>query len=246
MTTCLVGFANTRQQALLKNTIKTNEQLLTIPFYGIFLGEIKTINGSRSGTNSSPPSGIVAIKEVIKGNIETRDYDFEFQAPRRYSDYDQSEGNRLTIKKDWGNRILISPEVGTIFIGFAKFDSQVNKLRIAHDDMYIDSMQNRQVIEEFGGPGPRNSVLQISALIMIVLLPMISLALLRKVPKISLVLSLATFPLYIYYESGISPWANIRIDLFIVIPLLIASAVLAYMSLVKQANKKRNDAMGSE
>jgi len=62
--------------------------------------------------------------------------------------------------------------------------------------------------------------------------------LILKLRVVSLVLSGLAFVSYGYYEYGVSPYANIRIDLLIIYPLLLLSLVIFITSAVLMLKRK--------
>ena len=56
--------------------------------------------------------------------------------------------------------------------------------------------------------------------------------------SISLILSTLSFATYAYYESGVSPYAAIRIDLLIVLPILFVNLIFFIRNLFGWFKKK--------
>lgn len=85
---------------------------------------------------------------------------------------------------------------------------------------------------------PRDNSIQLPVFLVTIILPLIATVfLLLKRPYTSLILSLSGFLLYGYYEYGVSPYANIRVDLLVLLPVLLLNLVIFIASIVKM---KRN------
>jgi hypothetical protein len=74
---------------------------------------------------------------------------------------------------------------------------------------------------------PRANSIQLPVLVIFLLLSLTAIGFLvfRRYP-IGLILSILAFATYAYYESGVSPYAAIRIDLLIILPLLVVDLVV--------------------
>ncbi len=80
---------------------------------------------------------------------------------------------------------------------------------------------------------PRDDAIQIPALVITLLLPVIATVyLFLRRHYVGLILSGLAFISYGYYEYGVSPYANIRIDLLVIYPLLLLSLAIFIASAV--------------
>jgi len=74
---------------------------------------------------------------------------------------------------------------------------------------------------------PRDNIIQIPVLVITLLLPLIATVFLfLKRHYVSLILSGLAFISYGYYEYGVSPYAAIRLDMFVILPLLLLSLAI--------------------
>ena len=73
----------------------------------------------------------------------------------------------------------------------------------------------------------------------IVLMPLLGVFLVFKKysPKVIVWIPLLSIGAYLYYERGISPYASIRIDLLLILPILIFAVLLWCMSFTKKFRK---------
>ncbi len=89
---------------------------------------------------------------------------------------------------------------------------------------------------------PRDDVIQIPVLVITLLLPVVAAVFLPlKQYHVSLVLSGLAFISYGYYEYGVSPYANIRIDLLVIYPMLLVSLAIFLVSAVFLYKKSNNN-----
>ncbi len=87
---------------------------------------------------------------------------------------------------------------------------------------------------------PRDNAIQIPIFLMTLLLPLIAAVFLGlKRYYVSLTLSGCTFFSYGFYEYGVSPYASIRIDLLILLPLLLLALVIFIAGIVLIFKKSR-------
>ena len=86
---------------------------------------------------------------------------------------------------------------------------------------------------------PRGNAIQIPVLVLILLLPLIAIGFLPfRQYFVSFILSGLTFILYGYYEYGVSPYADIRIDLLVIFPMLLVSLATLLTSVVLLLKRK--------
>ncbi len=88
---------------------------------------------------------------------------------------------------------------------------------------------------------PRDNIIQIPVLVITLLLPLIATVFLflRRL-HVSLILSGLAFISYGYYEYGVSPYAAIRIDMLLILPLLLLSLAIFLASVVLLFKRKSN------
>ncbi len=86
---------------------------------------------------------------------------------------------------------------------------------------------------------PRDNIIQIPVLVITLLLPLIATVFLfLKRHYVSLILSGLAFISYGYYEYGVSPYAAIRIDMLVILPLLLLSLAIFIASAVLLFKRK--------
>jgi len=88
---------------------------------------------------------------------------------------------------------------------------------------------------------PRDNIIQIPVLVITLLLPLIATVFLfLRRHNVSLILSGLAFIFYGYYEYGVSPYAAIRIDMLLILPLLLLSLVIFLASAMLLFKRKSN------
>jgi len=88
---------------------------------------------------------------------------------------------------------------------------------------------------------PRDNIIQIPVLVITLLLPLIATVFLfLRRHCVSLILSGLAFISYGYYEYGVSPYAAIRIDMLVILPLLLLSLAIFIASTVLLFKRKTN------
>jgi len=86
---------------------------------------------------------------------------------------------------------------------------------------------------------PRDNIIQIPVLVITLLLPLIATVFLfLRRHYVSLILSGLAFISYGYYEYGVSPYAAIRIDMLVILPLLLLSLAIFIASAVLLFKRK--------
>jgi len=100
-------------------------------------------------------------------------------------------------------------------------------------EVYKFSDSNRQTVLNNMAPPERKASIQLPLLLMILSIPII-LKIIKRHGIFPIVLLCLQFVIYSIYESGISKYSNIRIDLLLVYPALLASIVILLTGRAKQ------------
>ena len=88
---------------------------------------------------------------------------------------------------------------------------------------------------------PRDNIIQVPVFVITLLLPLVAAVFLfLKRYFISFTLSGLAFIFYGYYEYGVSPYAAIRLDMFLILPLLLLSLAIFLASVVLLFKRKSN------
>jgi len=88
---------------------------------------------------------------------------------------------------------------------------------------------------------PRDNIIQVPVFVIILLLPLVAAVFLfLKRYFVSFILSGLAFIFYGYYEYGVSPYAAIRLDMFLILPLLLLSLAIFLASVVLLYKRKSN------
>jgi hypothetical protein len=88
---------------------------------------------------------------------------------------------------------------------------------------------------------PRDNVIQVPVFVITLLLPLVAVVFLfLKRYFVSFTLSGLAFIFYGYYEYGVSPYAAIRLDMFLLLPILLLSLTIFLASIVLLFKAKSN------
>ncbi len=209
------------------------------PHFHILVVSVLEIN-KRVTTNANPPNGKLKVDDIIRGRIvKPGSYRFLISPPIGGEDIE-----RVTNKpmKEWLEKGYVGPSVGDkliIFVYTTREALRKTGTLFIQGPIYRYTEENRfRVTEQMALP-ERTVWIQLPLFFVILLLPVASIIFsaisrkknINKVRKqnlkaISLLLPLLSIILYIYYESGISSYSDIRIDLLIIWPAMIANGVM--------------------
>lgn len=203
-------------------------------------------------TNSNPPRGIFRIHEVIRGHTRPKSAEIFWVARKPHEDFEpwtrgMPEDWRIKyynrpLRGGWHERPFEGPAVGEKLIIFAVEENQLFRrpplLRAVLALRY--SKENRDIVMRNMAPADRHPRIQGHLLKLLVLAGPAALILLIVSTKtaghqkglfirIALGISAAHLPLYLFYEQG-NRTGGIRIDLLVVYPALVVSAVVLVIS----------------
>lgn len=111
-----------------------------------------------------------------------------------------------------------------------------------------DNLERLQAEWEVRNPkAPRSLILQNAAFFSILMLSFAAAVLFglflykrnHRLAASALIVSILVFLVYGYYESGVPTNANIRIDLFIIIPVLLVNFIIVFIVLLRRRKLKR-------
>ena len=138
---------------------------------------------------------------------------------------------------------LLEDDRGNLKLAMDMMKPLCDKKYIIHENMYSNGCtEYKQMKSKWKVQNPRkqrDNAIQMPVLVVTIFLPLIAAVfLILKLRVVSLVLSGLAFVSYGYYEYGVSPYANIRIDLLIIYPLLLLSLVIFITSAVLMLKRK--------
>lgn len=256
-TFCLMLCGVSVAQSVVERSIGPGFAPLANPHFDILVVTVVEMEAGNF-TNARPPRGKVQIDEVLRGPHEGGIVDASWRASATIGDYDpppQNKAGQYTpgrLKPEWYERPLLGPKVGERLI-ICKVDRQPDGSFLIQFS-FAFSEANRAVVLEKMAPAEREDWTQAAAFFAIVLSPVFSLICLmrlrltelsragrRMLTAAILVIPVLALGIYGYYESGISIYSNIRIDVLVLWPALALAfafwLVLGYWHLVRLRRK---------
>ena len=162
--------------------------------------------------------------------------------PITADDYDENK----KMSAPWYEKPLEGPTVGDKLIVFSYVPKGAPEL-VLQGPVFRYSDENRLLIIDQMAPPEREDWIQLPIIALILLIPLLSIFFYRcskhnnlsdtkrkLFRKLALILPLLALGLYVYYESGISMYSNIRIDLLLIWPALAFNIVLFLIKKVNQ------------
>ena len=203
-------------------------------------------------TNADPPLGLVRVDATLRGAEPVGAiYPARWSGHVRADDYADRGGMRAgawvqpELKPDWHQRTLLPPKAGDQVIVFAAGVAEFKSIW-AQAAVRL-TPENRAFAIAHMAPAERSAALQTPAFLVVLLAPLacVMLHVLRRSPALSglgrqrlrlalwLVL-LLVLPVYAFYESGISVYSNIRVDLLLLWPAIGLTLAIAAISLLSE------------
>ena len=216
--------------------VAQNESLLDNPAYDILVATVFAVEAA-DATNGNPPRVELRVEEVLRGEDRGPTVMVTWQAPVFHEDIMDSEG----VTEAWKARPLTGPEVAAKLIVFSIGPAQAAAVQAW--SVYRFSPQNRAVVLEHAAT-ERSGRIQIPVFFLLVALPVAIIILFvrilsaeispraqRRLRQVISALVVLTFGLYIFYESGISAYSNIRVDLIVIWPAVGTAIIVGGLSL---------------
>lgn len=211
-------------------------RLLKNPAFDILVVTVLAVE-DQGATNAAPPKVRLRIDEVIRGEVRDATLMVRWQAPVAHEDVAEGGG----VAEAWKARPLKGPEIGAKLIVFAIDHSEVAGVQAAY--VYRFSPHNRQMVREHAVM-ERSARIQIALFFVLLALAVLSVWLFVRSSSERLskraqqglrgavpALALLTLGVYLFYESGISAYSNIRVDLLLVWPAVGAALIVGLRSL---------------
>jgi hypothetical protein len=216
--------------------------LLRNPAYDILVVTVLAVE-DEGATNESPPKVRLRVEEVIRGEEREATVMATWHAPVFPKDSLESGG----VTKAWKTRPLEGPEIGAKLIVFSIGPTDSAGVQAWY--VYRFSPYNRDVALEHGAT-ERSGKMQIILYLLTLALAVLSVSLYvwssskrisqragkglrRAVPA----LALLTLGVYVFYESGVSAYTDIRIDVLLIWPAIGAALVVGFRSLFQLKEK---------
>ncbi len=207
------------------------EPLLQNPYFDVLVVSIDEI-GPAHATHRDPPRGRITVEEVLRGRVARGPHPAAWEAPIRGDDYVRDPGGDIRMKPQWHDRPLPPPARGERVIVFGNaVPSQ--PYRVLGWAVYRASADNLEVARRHMAPAERAGWLQLPLFLAIAAAPVAGIVLVvRGRRRWVYVLAPAAAGAYALYESGISRYTNIRVDLIIIVPALAAMAIAVVVAAV--------------
>lgn len=231
-----------------------NLDLLSNPHWDILVVTVDQIYNDNT-TNENPPKGRFLVEEVLRGKIKNKTINLIWRAPNRPYDHEGVAKDSNTtpfdwysrpLKKEWYKAPLIGPKEGEKLIVFTLEKKDLVSIDAEVVEVYKFSESNRNTVLDNMAPPERKASIQIPLFLIILVIPMISIILYiapfaqNKNILVIMILSFVQFAIYRIYESGISIYSNIRIDLLLIYPALLASVVTIIAVVLKNWHLKKH------
>jgi hypothetical protein len=218
--------------------VAQNESLLDNPAYDILVATVFAVEAA-DATNGNPPRVELRVEEVLRGEDRGPTVMVTWQAPVFHEDIMDSEG----VTEAWKARPLTGPEVAAKLIVFSIGPAQAAAVQAW--SVYRFSPQNRAVALEHAAT-ERSARIQIPVFFLLLALSVAIVILFVRASSATIAprarhrlrravfaLAVLTIGLYVFYESGISGYSNIRVDLIVLWPAIGTAIALGVLSLFK-------------
>jgi hypothetical protein len=206
------------------------------PHYDILVVTVLAVDDD-GATNENPPKLTLRIDEVLRGSSRPDTMPGVWFKTILEGDYDTAPGGAWITKQSWNDTPRKGPAVGSRFITtiMAAMSEELIYMNEYQAHPY-SAVVRAQVVEDMAPP--EHSLILVFILGgLIVLSPvagtiLVGIARARETPeaakkrRIAFAVMIGSFPVYAFYESGISVYSNIRMDLLLIWPALIANVVL--------------------
>jgi hypothetical protein len=237
--------AETRGWSLRETLIPDEEYLLANPEFDILVVRVLEAD-DRDGTNADPPAVTLEIEEVLRGPSRQGTVSARWYGPIWHEDLAPEGGTA----EAWQSRPLSGPTVGDRLIVFGGSGPEGVFTVQAHA-VYRLTEANRQAVFEHAARthsvpvfialwvGMGASALGALTLFVVSFFAEEPAGRAERLRLGVVACAVAALVLYVIYESGISPYAAIRIDLLLLWPALGLAVVLGAISLVLILRAKR-------
>lgn len=221
--------------------IQAGTRLLENPHFDILVALVAEMS-DEGATNANPPRGKLVIEEILRGRERLGPVLAQLSAPVRQQDYERPQEGKL--KPEWFVRSFHGPKIGDRVIVFGNLDAS-GALIVQPEAVYRFSKENRDAVLRYMAPAERSAWIQAPIALLLLALPLIGLVFLlaqpisfvsdrmrRRLRRCNYVFPLIAAVLYAFYESGISIYTNIRVDLLLIWPALGLTGILALLTLI--------------
>lgn len=224
--------AGPAQATAIIERLPPTEPLLKNPYFDVLIVSISEIELGRA-THRDPPRGRVTVEEVLRGRVAPGAHAALWEAPMRGDDYVREPDGTIRMKPEWYERPLPPPAAGERLIVFGNVVPS-HPYRVLGWAVYRASAENIDVARRHMAPAERAGWLQLPLFLVVVAAPVagIVVAVRGYRRRWLYALGLVAGAAYAVYESGISSYTNIRVDLIIIFPALAAMVLVVGVTLI--------------
>ena len=244
--------------------LPANEMYLDIPCWNIAVVTVLDV-----ATNAATGEARLQVEESLRGTIKSKHIQHAFWTTPPSEDFGLIHAARIADRmihteikpNEWYERgeqmglhhgPLTTPKPGDKLIVMFLEDQDLQNDPIKLVGIYRFSEKNKETVLSHMAPAERGGLLQLLAFLYILITPFVCEYLavapiikprrnsMRRLQRKDIpLLVLIQFIAYAFYETGISSWSNIRIDLIPIIPALAASVIVAVQSIFSPKNVER-------
>jgi hypothetical protein len=214
------------------DALVASEPLLGNPHFDVLVVTVVEMR-DEGATNAAPPRGRVRVEQTLRGRPRRGEAAAVWQPPVRHADLEPAPSGRPAPSRptaEWQRRPLAAPGAGERVLVFA-LPADDGVLRVQSWAVYRATPENVATARRHMAPAERSWWLQGPIAVVLLALPVAGIVGLVRRRRWTYALPLAAGALYAYYESGISIYSNIRVDLLLLWPALGATVLVALLAL---------------
>ena len=237
--------AETQGWSLRETLTPDEEYLLHNPAYDILVVRVLEAD-DRDGTNADPPAVTLEIEEVLRGPSRQGKVSARWYGPIWHEDLAPEGGTT----KAWQSRPISGPTVGDRLIVFGAYGPE-DAFTVQAHAVYRLTEANRQAVLDHAARthsvpvfillwvGMGASALGALTLFVVSFFARDPAGRAERLRLGVVACAVAALALYVIYESGVSPYAAIRIDLLLLWPAIGLALILGAISLILVLRAKR-------
>ncbi len=226
--------------AAVEERLPADHPLLRHPHFDIWVVSVVDVHAD-GATNATPPTARVVVEEVLRGEGPRGPATAVWRGGTRASDFDpRPPGQASLLKPEWSTRPLPGPSTGDRLIVFGRRTAE-GALGVESWAVFRDTPDNRATARRSMAPPERSAWVQAPVALALLAAPVVAWLLLRhpRRRRWTYAVAAAAAALYAFYESGISLYTDIRVDLLLIYPALAATALAAVAALVLELVGRR-------
>ena len=219
--------------AVVEERLPADHPLLHNPHFDIWVVTVVDVR-AEGATNANPPTARVVVEDVLRGAGPRGPAAAVWRGGQSAADFEPAvAGQASGVKPEWKTRPLPGPTPRDRLIVFGR-RTQDGGLGVESWAVFRDTPDNRETARRAMAPAERSGWVQGPAALALLAAPVVALLLLRRGRRRrwNYVLAPAAGALYVFYESGISLYTNIRVDLLLIYPALATTALAVLVTLI--------------